>query len=320
MGTGVQWTTSAAPRYHVGVSTEGSSFQSSHPVGWVSANNMALGTSFDQYMQKIAQRSGIGELMGGQSLLKNHTSPEELDQLWKLANEQLDITCHFDTKFSNTAFTLLQKTQQAFMGVGGIAKEFVYDMATAGLNFIRDATVYKMELCSSDAITFAEGLKNIQLHIADLICKVEALDVTYEGVQKDFNGILVQVGIEVKEYLDRQTTADCTVFMNKSFESLCGFSDVFNISPFVPVIIGMAINYHLLLMSLQVNVSHIQMEIYLSPLTSDATAASGQMTLLHHVAQQSVAVWKKQSPKGKLDPIFESEDGSVLDKAWHNIL
>ena len=33
MGTGIQWTTGAVPRYHVGVSMEGSSFQSSHLMG-----------------------------------------------------------------------------------------------------------------------------------------------------------------------------------------------------------------------------------------------------------------------------------------------
>ena len=63
-------------------------------------------------------------------------------------------------------------------------------MATAGLNFIKDATAYEMELCSSDTVTFTEGLKNIWLQIADLRHKVEALMVTYEGAQKDFNSIL----------------------------------------------------------------------------------------------------------------------------------
>ena len=214
------------------------------------------------------------------------------------------------------------------MGMGGIAKKFVDDMAMAGLNFIRDATAYKIELCSLDTITFAEGLKNIRLCIVDLIHEVEALEVTYEGVQKDFNGILAQVGIKVKEYLDKQTTAYGTVFMNKSFQSLHGFSDAFNVSPFVPVIVGAAITYHSLLTSLRVNISHIPVQIYLSPLMSDATVASGQMVLLHYVAQQSIAIQEKQSQskltpgvnKGKLNPMLKSEDGSDPDKAQCNIL
>ena len=49
------------------------------------------------------------------------------------------------------------------MGTGGMTKKFVDDMATAGLNFIRNATAYKAELSSSDSIAFAEGLMNIQL-------------------------------------------------------------------------------------------------------------------------------------------------------------
>ena len=87
-------------------------------------------------------------------------------------------------------FALLQKTQMAFVGMGRIAKKFVDDMATAGLNFIRDATAYEAELSSSDTVVFAEGLTNIQLQIADLIKEVAALELTYGGVQKEFTSIL----------------------------------------------------------------------------------------------------------------------------------
>ena len=87
-------------------------------VRWVSTDTIASGTSFDQYVQRTAQRSGVSKLMGSQALLKDHTSPAELEELQKLANEQMAIACHFDTKFSNTVFTFLQKTQQAFMGTG----------------------------------------------------------------------------------------------------------------------------------------------------------------------------------------------------------
>ena len=44
---------------------------------------------------------------------------------------------------------------------GGIAQKFVDDMATASLNFIRDATVYEEELSSSDSVVFVAGLTGI---------------------------------------------------------------------------------------------------------------------------------------------------------------
>ena len=108
-------------------------------------------------------------------------------------------------------------------------------------------------------------------------------------------------------------------FMDKSCVNLRNFSDAFNVSSFVPVIVGMAITHHLLLTSLRVNVSSIPLQIYLAPLTSDATAALGQMALLHYVAQQSVAIWEKQSRlkpmlgagQGKIDPTLESNNGST---------
>ena len=54
------------------------------------------------------------------------------------------------------------------------------------------------------------------------------------------------------------------------------------------------------------------------PLTSDATAASGQMALLSYVAQQSVAIWEGQAqwkpiPRTgtrEMDPTLESDHGS----------
>ena len=88
----------------------------------------------------------------------------------------------------------------------------------------------------------------------------------------------------MKEYLDTQSTADCTTFMDESFDSLCKFSDTFNVSPFVPVVVGMAITHHSLLTSLWVNVSHFPLKIFLLPLTSNNTAASRQMALLSYMA------------------------------------
>ena len=82
----------------------------------------------------------------------------ELKQLHELANEQIQIVCHFDAKFSNMAFTLLQKMQEAFVGTSGIAKNFVDDMATASLNFIRDASAYEAELSAMDGVAFVAEL------------------------------------------------------------------------------------------------------------------------------------------------------------------
>ena len=78
--------------------------------------------------------------------------------------------------------------------------------------------------------------------------------------------------------------ADCTTFIDESFDSLRKFSDAFNVSPFVPVVVGMVITHHSLLTSLWVNVSHFPLKIFLWPLMSDATAVSGQMALLSYVA------------------------------------
>ena len=135
-----------------------------------------------------------------------------------------------------------------------------------------------------DGIAFTARLACIQEWIADLIKEASALEFTYKGAQKKFACILEQVGKEVKEYLDTQSTADCTTFMDESFDSLCKFSDAFNVSPFILVVVGTAITHHSLLTSLWVNVSHFPLKIFLSPLMSDATAASGEMALLRYIA------------------------------------
>ena len=59
------------------------------------------------------------------------------------------------------AFTLLKKVHEAFIATGRIMQKFVDDMATASLNFIRDATAYEEELSSSDGIVFVAGLTGI---------------------------------------------------------------------------------------------------------------------------------------------------------------
>ena len=80
------------------------------------------GASFDAFLNVHADGSSIGELMGGQALFWDYTMAAELKQLWEPANEQVKIVCCFSAKFSDMAFTLLQKTQEAFIGTGGIVQ------------------------------------------------------------------------------------------------------------------------------------------------------------------------------------------------------
>ena len=191
-------------------------------------------------------------------------------------------------------------------------------MATTGLNFIRDASTYEAELSASDGVAFVTGLTNIWERIAELIREASALELTYKGAQKQFAGILEQVGKDVKEYLDMQSMADCTTFMDESFESLRKFLDTFNVLPFILVVLGMVITHHSLLTSLQANVSHIPLKIFLSPLMSNAMAVSGQMALLSYVAQQGMAIRERQAQSKPMpgtgtegmDPTLESDYGS----------
>ena len=50
-----------------------------------------------------------------------------------------------------------------------------------------------------------------------------------------------QVEEEVGKYLETQSTVDSTVFMDKSFDSLQRYLNLFNISPFIPVVVGMVV-------------------------------------------------------------------------------
>ena len=139
--------------------------------------------------------------------------------------------------------------------------------------------------------------------------------MVYEESQKKFAGVLKQVEEEVGKYLKSQSTADSTVFMDESYNNLRRYSNSFNISPFIPVVVGMVVTHHALLTSLQVNVSHFPLKIFLWPLESDATAASGQMALLQYVTQQSIAIWEGQAKivpalrtsTGDMDPTIESD-------------
>ena len=278
-GPGTSWT-GRMPLYSLKVLVVGS--QSG--MHTASHSEEVTRSSFDAFLKEHADGSGVGELMGGQALLQDYTTAVELKQLHELANKQVSIACCFDTKFSNMAFALLQKIYEAFIGTGGITWKFIDDMSTIALNFIQDATTYETELLALDGMAFAARLARIQGRIADLIKEASALKLTYEGAQKKFADILERVEKEVKEYLDTQSTVDCTTFMDESFDSLHKFSDAFNVSPFIPVVVGMAITHHSLLTSLWVNVSQFPLKIFLSPLMSDAMAVLGQMALLSYIA------------------------------------
>ena len=120
-----------------------------------------------------------------------------------------------------------------------------------------------MELSALDGMAFAARLAHIRGQIADLIKEASALVLMNEVAQKKFTNILERVEKEVKEYLDTQSTADCTTFMDESFDSLRKFSDAFNVLPFIPVVVGTVITHHSLLTSLQVNVSQFPLKIFL---------------------------------------------------------
>ena len=139
--------------------------------------------------------------------------------------------------------------------------------------------------------------------------------MVYEESQKKFAGVLKQVEEEVRKYLETQSMADSTVFMDESFDNLRRYSNSFNISPFIPVVVGTAVMHHALLTSLRVNMSHFPLKIFLSPLESDTTTASGQMALLQYVTQQSITVQEGQAKivlalrasTGDMDPTIESD-------------
>ena len=317
-GPGVEWM-GETPSYQM-MAPAISSHSGMHTA---SCNVEAARQSFNTFIKHRAAGSSVGDVTGGQALLRDFTTPQELESLHALANEQVAIACSFDTKFSNTAFTLLKKVHEAFIVTGGITQKFVDDMATAGLNFIRDATAYEEELSSSDGVVFAACLTGIQNQIAELIREVSELEVVYEESQKKFTGVLKQVEEEVGKYLKTQSTVDSTVFMDEGFDNLQQYSNSFNISPFIPVVVGTAVTHHALLTSLRVNVSHFPLKIFLSPLESDATAASGQMALLQYVTQQSIAVREGQAKMvpalrastGDTDPTIESDHSYTVPRS-----
>ena len=86
----------------------------------VSRNVEDARQSFDTFIKDHAAGSSIGDVMGGQALLRDFTTPQELESLCALADEQVAIVRRFNTKFSNTVFTLLKKVHEAFIMTSGI--------------------------------------------------------------------------------------------------------------------------------------------------------------------------------------------------------
>ena len=117
-GPGVKWT-GETPSYQM-TAPATSSRSGLHTS---SCNVEAAGQSFDTFIKHRAAGSGVGDVMGGQALLWDFTTPQELESL--RANEQVAIVCRFDTKFSNTAFTLLKKVHEAFIATGRIAESLL---------------------------------------------------------------------------------------------------------------------------------------------------------------------------------------------------
>ena len=56
-----------------------------------SCSEEVTGASFDAFVNARADGSSIGELMGGQALLRDYTTVAELKQLCELANKQVKI-------------------------------------------------------------------------------------------------------------------------------------------------------------------------------------------------------------------------------------
>ena len=156
MGPGVEWM-GETPSYQM----TAPAISSCSRMHTSSCNVEAARQSFDIFIKHHAAGSGVGDVMGSQALLWDFTTPQELESLCALANEQVAIAHRFDTKFSNMVFTLLKKVHEAFIMTGGIMQKFVDNMTTAGLNFIRDATTYEEELSSSDSIVFVASLTSI---------------------------------------------------------------------------------------------------------------------------------------------------------------
>ena len=83
------------------------------------------------------------------------------------------------------------------------------------------------------------------------------LEVVYKESQKKFAGVLKQVEEEVRKYLETQSMADSTIFMDESFDNLQQYSNSFNISPFIPVVVGTVVTHHALLTCVSLSLEDI---------------------------------------------------------------
>ena len=63
-----------------------------------SCSEEVTGSSFDAFLKRCADGSSVGELMGGQALLRDYTTAMELKELHELANEQVKIACRFNAQ------------------------------------------------------------------------------------------------------------------------------------------------------------------------------------------------------------------------------
>ena len=82
MGPGVEWT-GEMPSYEM-TAPAISSHSGMHTA---SCKVEAAGQSFDTFIKDHGAGSGIGDVMGGQALLRNFTTPQEPESLRALADE-----------------------------------------------------------------------------------------------------------------------------------------------------------------------------------------------------------------------------------------
>ena len=87
-GPGVKWT-GEMPSYQM-MALAISSHSGMHTL---SCNVEAAGQSFDTFIKHRAAGSGVGDVTGSQALLRDFTTPQELESLHALANEQVAIAC-----------------------------------------------------------------------------------------------------------------------------------------------------------------------------------------------------------------------------------
>ena len=89
VGPGVEWM-GETPSYQM----TAPAISSRSGMHTLSCNVEAAGQSFDTFIKHHATGSGISDVTGGQALLQDFTTPQELESLCTLANEQVAIARH----------------------------------------------------------------------------------------------------------------------------------------------------------------------------------------------------------------------------------